>query len=80
MFGITPDPRSATLGVLLTTDIRARWALLGIPMAWCVVGGIFLWAMEEPGYVVMAVAGILSAIAAVAQRRRGPLTSAVRPA
>jgi Family of unknown function (DUF6064) len=81
MFGITPDPTVvATLGALLTTDVRARWALLGIPMAWCVVGGIFLWAMEEPGYVVMAVAGILSAIAAVAQRRRGPLTSAVRPA
>ncbi len=70
VFGITPDPTVvATLGVLLTTDARARWALLVIPLAWCAVGGMFLWTMEDPGFVVLFGAGGLAAAAAVIRRR-----------
>ena len=70
IFGITPDPTVvATLGVLLTTDARARWVLLVIPIAWCAVGGTLLWTMEDPGFVVLAVAGVASVIGAVARRR-----------
>jgi hypothetical protein len=73
LFGITPDATVvATLGVLLTTGARARGALLVIPLAWCAVGGMFLWTMEDPAYVVMAAAGVVSITAAVTQRCRRP--------
>jgi len=70
VFGITPDPTVvATLGVLLTSDARARWALLVVPLAWCLVGGMFLWTMDDAGFVVLAGAGGLAAAAAMTRRR-----------
>jgi hypothetical protein len=71
VFGIAPDPTVvATLGVLLTADARARWALLVIPLAWCAVGGMFLWAMDDSDFVVLFGAGGLAAAAAVMRGRR----------
>jgi hypothetical protein len=71
VFGITPDPTVvATLGVLLTTGARARCVLLVIPLAWCAVGGTFLWTMDDPNFVVLLGAGVLVAAAAVTQWRR----------
>ena len=81
VFGITPDPTVvATLGVLMLADSRARCVLSFVPLAWCAVGGMFLWTMEDPGCVVLAVAGVLAAAAAAAQWRRSPQASARRPA
>ncbi len=70
VFGITPDSTVvATLGVLLTSGARARWALLVIPLAWCAVGGMFLWTMNDAGFVVLFGAGGLAAVAAMTRTR-----------
>jgi hypothetical protein len=55
--------------VLLTTDARARWTLLAIPLAWCAVGGMFLWTMDDADFVVLFGAGGLAAAAAVIRGR-----------
>ena len=70
VFGITPDPTVvATLGVLLTADARARWALLVVPLAWSAVGGMFLWTMDDANFVVLVGAGGLAAVAAMTRAR-----------
>ena len=69
VFGITPDPTVvATLGVLMLTDTRARCVLLVIPLAWCAIGGMALWTMDDPKFVVLFGAGVLSAAVTVSQR------------
>jgi hypothetical protein len=59
LFGLAPDPTVlATLGVLLAAN-RIRWELLAIPLLWCAVSGLTLWAMEAPDALMMPVAGLL---------------------
>lgn len=39
-FGVTPCPVTIfTLGILLLSGVRAPWALVAVPLAWCVIGG-----------------------------------------
>jgi hypothetical protein len=65
IFGVTPDPTvTTTLGVVLLTSARLRWALLPIPLAWCAVSGATLWTMGSAEFVVLPAAGVL-AIAAI---------------
>jgi hypothetical protein len=62
---VTPDPTvTTTLGVVLLTSARLRWALLPIPLAWCAVSGATLWTMGSAEFVVLPAAGVL-AIAAI---------------
>ena len=46
IFGIFPDPTAlGTIGLLLLTQGRSRWALMVIPLIWCAISGATLWAM-----------------------------------
>jgi Family of unknown function (DUF6064) len=46
VFGIAPDPTViATVGLLLQTNSRFRWALLPVPLLWCAITAATLWAM-----------------------------------
>jgi hypothetical protein len=68
-FGIAPDPTTiATLGVLLGTQ-RPHWLLLLIPLAWCVIGGATLWAMQAPDAPVLPVAVLLTMLVSAMKAR-----------
>ena len=68
-FALAPDPTMmATLGLLLflrcSSALRRpalTWALLSaIPLAWCVVTGATLWALDAPDWWLMPAAGLLA--------------------
>ncbi len=56
IFGVAPDPTAVgTLGILLLTAGRARWALIAVPAIWCAFSGATLLAMGTPaGWVLIA--------------------------
>ena len=73
VFGMAPDPTAlATLGVLLLANGRSSYALYPIPVAWCLISGATLWAMEAPDFAIMPAAALLVLSVAVghAFRRR----------
>jgi len=59
-FALTPDPTAiATLGVMVALAGAWRWALALIPLAWCVIGGGTLLAMDSPeAYILWGAAGV----------------------
>ncbi|ADH90867.1 conserved hypothetical protein [Ancylobacter novellus DSM 506] len=67
VFGIAPDPTAiVTLGLLMAA--RGAWlaVLLPIPLLWCLVSGLTLWAMDDAqAWLPLAVAaiGVLLALA-----------------
>jgi hypothetical protein len=66
VFGMAPDPTAlATLGVLLFAGVRPVWGLYPIPVAWCLLSGATLWAMESPDFAVVTLAALLAVILAV---------------
>ena len=66
VFGMAPDPTAlAMLGVLLFAGARPVWALFPIPVAWCLISGATLWAMEAPDFAVVPLAALLALILAV---------------
>jgi hypothetical protein len=69
--GLTPDATAvATLALLLATP-RAPGVLLVAPLAWCVIGGATLWALESREAWVLFGAGMIGVGAiALAGRRR----------
>jgi hypothetical protein len=69
VFGMAPDPTAlATLGVLLFAGVRPVWGLFLIPVAWCLVSGATLWAMESPDFAVVPLAVLLAVGFALAGR------------
>lgn len=67
-FGMAPDPTAvATLGVLLQFEARRVWVLYLIPLAWCVISGATLWALDAPEFAVLPLAVLLALVVA----RRG---------
>jgi hypothetical protein len=69
MFGMAPDPTAlATLGVVLFAGARPLWGLVPIPVAWCLVSGATLWAMESPDFAVVPLAALLAVGLALAGR------------
>jgi hypothetical protein len=73
VFGMAPDPTAlATLGALLLAGLRRVWWLYPIPVAWCLISGATLWAMEAPDFAVVPLAALLALIFAVG----GALTNA----
>jgi hypothetical protein len=73
LFGLAPDPTAvATLGVALFATGRARWALLAVPLAWCLVGGATLWTMAAPDAALLPLAGLVAVLAATASDRVTP--------
>ena len=68
--GLLPDPTAvATLGFVLAGGGPVRWPLLAIPLLWCAVSGVLLWAMESPAAFVMLGAGAIALALAVARQR-----------
>jgi hypothetical protein len=62
VFGIVPDPTAlATLGILLATRAELprtlRLALWIVPVGWCAVGGATLFAMHDPAWPLLPLAG-----------------------
>jgi hypothetical protein len=67
VFALTPDATAiGTLGLLLTSTARHRWALMLLPLVWCLASGLTYVAMERPaglvGPVVAALAVLLGAV------------------
>jgi hypothetical protein len=59
-FAIAPDPTVvATIGILVAAT-RIHWHLLAIPLLWCAVTGLTLWAMKAPDALVTPAAGALA--------------------
>ncbi len=66
LFGMAPDPTAlATLGVVLLAGARQAWGLFPIPVAWCLLSGATLWAMESADFAVVPLAALLALILAV---------------
>jgi len=73
VFGMAPDPTAlATLGALLLAGPRRVWWLYPIPLAWCLISGTTLWAMEVPDFAIVPLAALLALTLAVG----GALTNA----
>jgi hypothetical protein len=78
LFGLAPDPTVVgTLGLVLLADGRIRWALLAIPLLWCAVTGLTLWAMGSPDALVAPAAAVVAVLAALRPTSR-PTTGAAR--
>jgi uncharacterized protein DUF6064 len=64
LFGVAPDPTVvATLGLLLA--LRAHGTLFVIPLMWCALSGLTLWAMEAPDAILMPAVGAMALICAL---------------
>ncbi len=71
LFGMAPDPTAlATLGVLLTIKLRHSGWLFPIPVAWCLISGTTLWAMEALEFWIAPLAALLAVGLALAFRLR----------
>jgi|PlaIllAssembly_1097288.scaffolds.fasta_scaffold71117_2 hypothetical protein len=72
VFGMAPDPTAlATLGILLVTGRTPAWVLFPIPVAWCLVSGSTLWAMDAPDFALVPLAALLAVGLAVVGRLTG---------
>jgi hypothetical protein len=59
-FGLAPDPTvAATIGALLAMR-RVHISLLIIPLLWCALSGLTLWAMDAPDAPLMPAIGVLA--------------------
>ncbi|MEP2117852.1 MAG: DUF6064 family protein [Bauldia litoralis] len=69
LFGIAPDPTAVvTLGLLVAAR-PAPWLALVIPLLWCAVTGLTLFALEAPDAWVTPAFGLVALSVAVARRR-----------
>lgn len=63
IFGMAPDPTAiATLGLALQASNRIPWWLMIVPVVWCLVSGLTLWAMEAPEAWLPPAAALLSVL------------------
>lgn len=71
VFGMMPDPTALiTLGILLRADFhRVKW-LFPVPVAWCLISGATLWAMQEPVFMLLPLTAILAVGMAIAYRSK----------
>jgi len=61
VFGLAPDPTAiGTLGAALLAPGGALRSLMIVPVVWCVLGGLTLWAMESPEAWVPPLASLLA--------------------
>jgi hypothetical protein len=60
VFGVAPDPTAiATLGLVAMAQGRTAWLLLVIPVAWCLVSAVTLYAMGSlQALIPLAAAGL----------------------
>ena len=65
VFGVAPDPTAlATVAALALAQRRIRWALLPIPLLWCVFTALTLRAMKSPEFFVVIAVALLALIPA----------------
>ena len=63
VFGMAPDPTAiATLGIVLQASNRTPWWLTIVPVVWCFVSGVTLWAMGSPEAWLPPAAALLSVL------------------
>jgi hypothetical protein len=75
VFGVAPDPTViATIGLLLLAEGPPHWALLAVPVLWCVISGATLFAMGSPEATVLLPVGLLAVVASAWSRRRSQLS------
>ena len=61
VFGVAADPTAlATIAALARVRGRIRWLLLVIPVLWCTLTALTLWAMKAPETLVVAGAALLA--------------------
>lgn len=71
VFGIAPDPTAiGTAGLFLLMQGRSRRMYLVVPVLWCIISGLTLWAMDSPEALLPPLAA-LAAVAAAWSRRVG---------
>ena len=59
-FGLAPDPTvAATIGALIALR-GAHFSLLAIPLLWCALTGLTLWAMHAPDALLMPAIGVFA--------------------
>jgi hypothetical protein len=70
LFGVAPDPTAvATLGILLLARGPGRGLLMVIPVIWCAITGVFLFAMKAPDFWIPLLAAALALSMAIGQGR-----------
>ncbi|WP_073953510.1 DUF6064 family protein [Thalassospira sp. TSL5-1] len=63
LFGSAPDPTIiGTLGFLLLARGTWRWLLLPVPVLWCLITSLTLWAMNQPVTWLPVIAAWLSVL------------------
>ena len=76
LVGLTPDATTvATMAVVLLSSWPVPRVLVVVPLAWCVVGGATLWALESAEAWVLILAGVATSAALVRRSaffRRSP--------
>jgi hypothetical protein len=73
VFALAPDPIVvATLGALLVAGPPGRWALMAIPVLWCLIGGATLLAMGEIDALVLPGAALAAMATVLVRRMRQP--------
>jgi hypothetical protein len=73
VFGLAPDPTVvATLGALLVARPPEQWALMAIPVLWCLIGAGTLWAMGEIEVFVLPMMALVGIATSVVGRMRRP--------
>ena len=66
VFGIAPDPTAiGTAGLFLLMHGRSRLIFLAIPVLWCVISGLTLWAMDSPDALLPPLAALIIVAAAL---------------
>jgi hypothetical protein len=75
LVGLTPDATAiATLAVLLLSSPRTPRRLMIVPLAWCLIGGATLWALESAEAWLLILGGTAALIATVRRSGLGRLT------
>jgi multidrug transporter EmrE-like cation transporter len=73
LFGLAPDPTAvAALGALLALRPRRRWALMIVPVLWCVLTGLTLLAMSARDWWIAPAVAVIAAALAARTRYRAP--------
>jgi hypothetical protein len=69
VFGTAPDPTTiGTLATLALAHGRVRWLLLAVPLLWCAVTALTLWAMGSAQALVVAALAVLGVLPSLFRR------------
>jgi hypothetical protein len=72
LFAMTPDATAlATLGLLLLAKGRVALWLMMIPVAWCLITGATLWALEAPQAMLLPAGAMLTIVLMLIREQSG---------